>query len=72
MSLQYDFERCLEYAEKLEDRQERRVNAQNNIIFVRNESERLKNKLKILFKKKLLLKKMQKNNQQMFNKQQLK
>lgn len=47
MSLQNDFELCLEYAEKLEAKQEQRVQAQNNIIFMKNESERLKNKLRI-------------------------
>lgn len=47
MSLQGDFERCLEYTEALETKQEQRVQAQNNIIFIQNEHERLKNKLRI-------------------------
>lgn len=47
MSLQSDFELCLEYAEELEDQQSQRVQAQNNIIFMQNESERIKNKVKI-------------------------
>lgn len=47
MSLQSDFELCLEYAQALESKQLQRQRAQNNIIFMQNESERLKNKLKI-------------------------
>ena len=47
MSLQSDFELCLEYAEALEAKQDQRVQAQSNIIFVQNESRRLKNKLRI-------------------------
>lgn len=47
MSLQSDFELCLEYAEQLEAKQSQRIEAQNNIIFMRNESERIKNKVKI-------------------------
>ena len=47
MSLQSDLELCLEYAEALEAEQDRLVEAQNNIIFMQNESERLKNKLRI-------------------------
>ena len=47
MSLQSDFEYCLEYAKLLEENQERQVQAQNNIIFLKNESERLKSKLKV-------------------------
>lgn len=47
MSLQSDFELCLEYAEELEDQQSQRVQAQNNIIFMQNESERIKNKVKV-------------------------
>ncbi|MBQ2987715.1 MAG: hypothetical protein IJD59_01265 [Clostridia bacterium] len=46
MSLKGDLELCLEYAESLEDKQAQRVQAQNGIIFIQNESERLKNKLK--------------------------
>lgn len=47
MSLQSDFELCLEYAEKFESEQEKLSQAQNNIIFVLNESERLKNKFRL-------------------------
>lgn len=47
MSLQSDFELCLEYAEQLEDKQSQRIEAQNNIIFMQNESERIKNKVKV-------------------------
>ena len=47
MSLRDDFELCLEYAEALELKQAQQVQAQNNFIFVKNESERLKNKLRI-------------------------
>ena len=47
MSLQHDFERCLEYAEALEAKQDQLTQAQNSIIFVQNESVRLKNKLRI-------------------------
>ncbi|MBQ8310501.1 MAG: hypothetical protein IJX80_05755 [Clostridia bacterium] len=44
MSLQNDFELCLEYEEALEIKQEQREQAQNGIIFMQNESERLKKK----------------------------
>ena len=47
MGLQSDFMRCLEYAEALEAQQDQLSQAQNNIIFMRNESERLKRKLRI-------------------------
>ena len=47
MSLQSDFEYCLEYAELLEAKKAQQAQAQNNIIFIQNESSRLKNKLKI-------------------------
>ena len=47
MSLQSDFELCLEYAEQLEAKQGQRIEAQNNIIFIQNESERIKNKVKV-------------------------
>lgn len=47
MSLQSDFELCLEYAEALEFQRDRQVQAQNNIIFMQKEGERLKNKLRI-------------------------
>ncbi len=47
MSLQNDFELCLEYAETLENKRDQQVKAQNNIIFMQNESERLKNKIRI-------------------------
>ncbi len=47
MSLQSDFELCLEYAETLESKRDQREQAQNNIIFMQNESGRLKNKLRI-------------------------
>ena len=47
MSLQDEFELCLEYAEALESKQEQREQAQNSIIFMQNESERLKNKLRL-------------------------
>ena len=47
MSLQSDFERCLEYAEKIESAHLQRVQAQNNIIFVQNNSNRLNSKLRI-------------------------
>lgn len=47
MSLRSDFELCLKYAEALENKQEQLARVQNNIIFVQNESERLKNKLRL-------------------------
>ena len=47
MSLQSDLEYCLEYAEKLEATRDQQVEAQNSIIFLQNETERLKNKLKV-------------------------
>ena len=47
MSLQSDFEFCLEYAEKLEAEHEQRIQAQNNIMCMQNESERLKSKIKV-------------------------
>jgi len=47
MSLQSDFELCLEYAEALESKWDQRVQAQNNIIFIQNDGERLKHKLRI-------------------------
>ena len=47
MSLQSDFELCLEYAEKIESAHLQRVQAQNNIIFMQNNSNRLKNKLRL-------------------------
>ena len=36
MSLQNDFELCLEYEEALEIKQEQREQAQNGIIFMQN------------------------------------
>lgn len=50
MSLQSDFQLCLEYAEALEDKQDKLTQAQNNIIFTRNESVRLKDKLRLCTK----------------------
>ena len=47
MSLQNDFERCLEYAQALEIKQQEKLQAQNNIISVGTESERLKKKVSI-------------------------
>lgn len=47
MSLQSNFELCLEYAEALEAKQDQLVQAQNNIIFMQNENERIKNKLRL-------------------------
>lgn len=47
MSLQSDFERCLEYAEELESYQQQKLQAQNNIMFVGNEIERLNKKFNI-------------------------
>jgi hypothetical protein len=47
MSLQSDLEYCLEYAEKLEAKRDQQIEAQNSIIFMQNETERLKNKLKV-------------------------
>lgn len=47
MSLQNDFERCLEYARALEIKQQQKIQAQNNIMSVGNESERLKKKVSI-------------------------
>jgi len=47
MSLQSDFELCLEYAEMLEAKQAQQLQAQNNISFLHSESERLKGKMKI-------------------------
>ena len=46
MSLQKDLELCLDYAESLENAQSQLQQAQNNIIFVQNENERLKGKLR--------------------------
>lgn len=45
MSLQSDLELCLGYAERLQALQERRVQGQNNIVYLHGESERLKNKI---------------------------
>ena len=50
MSLQSDFQLCLEYAEALEDKQDKLTQAQDNIIFTRNESVRLKDKLRLCTK----------------------
>ena len=47
MSLQSDFELCLEYAEELEAQRDKRIEAQENIIFMQNESEKFKKKLKL-------------------------
>ena len=47
MSLQSDFELCLEYAEMFEAKRDQLVQAQNNIILMQNEGERLKNKLRV-------------------------
>lgn len=47
MSLQSDLELCLEYAERLEEKREQCTQAQNKIIFINNESERLKKRIKI-------------------------
>ena len=44
MSLQSDFERCLLYAKKLEKAEEEQIASQEDIIYIRNESERLKKK----------------------------
>jgi len=46
MSLQSDFELCLEYARDFEAKQEQLTQAQNNIMSLRGESERLKSKTK--------------------------
>ena len=50
MSLQRDLETCLEYAEEFEAERDRQIQAQDNIICVNNESERLKNKIWICSK----------------------
>ena len=47
MSLQSDFEQCYEYAEEFEEQRDRLTQAQNNIVFMQNESERYKKKLRI-------------------------
>ena len=50
MSLERDFELCLEYAEQLESKRDQRTAAQNGIVFMQSESERLKRKIGICTK----------------------
>lgn len=50
MSLERDFELCLEYAEQLESKRDQRAAAQNGIVFMQSESERLKRKIGICTK----------------------
>lgn len=47
MSLQDDFELCLEYAQMVENRQAQQLQAQNNISYLHSESERLSSKMRI-------------------------
>ena len=50
MSLEHDFELCLEYAQMLESKRDQRAAAQNGIVFMQSESERLKRKIGICTK----------------------
>ena len=45
MSLENDFELCLEYAQMLESKRDQRTAAQDGIVFMQGESERLKRKV---------------------------